>query len=280
MLIRVSFRLTLARSHARSLSPRVFSFVDLCAVTIALLVYFSTLTQSRPPPATMVLASTTTANHPRWHRPCAGSAPVKLGHIWEQYEGRVPTIDTAQHFERIAEKANWLKAKVHTLKSLYVRDRFGDEEFVRELDQMMLDGMPAPTLTERSIFSVDVMATVQKAIENLARGAVFVEQARIDETIYSHEETSYRTHFEDVENQGIYWLMCEMQKFLAASGRWVNSDVTRDIMSIQIRDITTRSNRHVRDYIILRDLQKILYKVNVDFSMLKERVAPRRTSRR
>jgi len=127
---------------------------------------------------------------------------------------------------------------------------------------------------------VQVMATVQKAIENLARGAVFVEQARIDETIYSHEETSYRTHFEDVENQGIYWLMCEMQKFLAASGRWVNSDVTRDIMSIQIRDITTRSNRHVRDYIILRDLQKILYKVNVDFSMLKERVAPRRTSRR
>ena len=39
---------------------------------------------------------------------------------------------------------------------------------------------------------LQVMATVQKAIENLARGAVFVEQARIDETIYSHEETSYR----------------------------------------------------------------------------------------
>ena len=119
---------------------------------------------------------------------------------------------------------------------------------------------------------LQIITTVQKSIENLARGAVFLDQARIDETEYSHEDTSYQNHFEDVENQGIYWLMCEMQQFLVAEDRYVNSDVTRDIMSIQLRNITTRSSRHMRDYIILRDLWKILDKVHRDFAMLKEHV--------
>lgn len=121
ILIRVSVDISKVE-RACNLSPDVLSFVDVCTV-ITILVSFSALTESRPTTTTTVLAPTTTATQPRWHRPCAGSAPVKLGHIWEQYEGRVPTINSAHHFERIAEKANWLKAKVHTLKSLYVSTR-------------------------------------------------------------------------------------------------------------------------------------------------------------
>ena len=108
----------------------------------------------------------------------------------------------------------------------------------------------------------------QTAVSLLSRAAVFIEQARLDELLYSPTRHSYLRHFQEIEDQGIYWLLCELNKYLLETGVAPNRNVTHVIMSARVRDIETRANRHVRDYIVLRDLKKLLYKLNVDFEAL------------
>ena len=113
---------------------------------------------------------------------------------------------------------------------------------------------------------LQIITTVRQSIENLARGAVFIEQARLD------QNTSNVADFREIENQGVYWLMCEMKRFLVEQEKYVKSDVTRDVMSSELRGVTPRSTLQMRDYNILDVLWKILDKVHADFTMLKDHV--------
>ncbi len=56
------------------------------------------------------------------------------------------------------------------------------------------------------------------AYEGLARVSVFLEQARYDEDRYESEETSYAQLLQEIEEQAMYWLLCEIQKLIY---RWV-----------------------------------------------------------
>ena len=113
---------------------------------------------------------------------------------------------------------------------------------------------------------LQIITTVRQSIETLARGAVFIDQARLD------QNTSNVADFREVENQGVYWLMCEMKRFLVEQEQYVKSDVTRDVMSAELRGVTPRSMLQMRDYNILDVLWKILDKVHADFTMLKDHV--------
>lgn len=115
-----------------------------------------------------------------------------------------------------------------------------------------------------------------RAYEDLARVAVFLEQARLDEKRYESGPTSYADHYQEIEEQAIYWLLCQLQKFIHELGEdRVEVTVSRDIMAMQLRTASSRALRHNRDYIIIRDSIIILEIFYERFEHLKEKLEDR-----
>ena len=105
----------------------------------------------------------------------------------------------------------------------------------------------------------------------MARVAVFLEQARLDERRYESGTSSYASHFQEIEEQAIYWLLCQLQKFIHELGRdQVDVSVTRDIMAMQLRSASSRALRHNRDFIIIRDSLLIIERFYQRFDILKQ----------
>ncbi len=113
-----------------------------------------------------------------------------------------------------------------------------------------------------------------RAYEYLATVAVFLEQVRIDEIMYEFnikdEDKGFASRILEIEEQGVYWLLCQLQISLHAHGLPVDTDVTRDVMAKEFRDLNNRAVRHNRDYIILRDFGKVLNYIRAEFASLAE----------
>ena len=100
---------------------------------------------------------------------------------------------------------------------------------------------------------------------------MFLEQARLDERRYESEASSYANIYQEIEEQAIYWLLCQLQKFIHELGEDdVNVRVTREIMAMQLRTASSRALRHNRDFIIIRDSLLILQRFYNRFDILKQ----------
>ena len=91
---------------------------------------------------------------------------------------------------------------------------------------------------------------------------------REDEIFY--EGSEFASHYEELEEQGIYWLLCELQKLI----RILNSEISREdreeIQSLPIEEVSNRSERHDRDYAVLELLNGTLHNMFVKFQLLDE----------
>ena len=59
-----------------------------------------------------------------------------------------------------------------------------------------------------------MVALALSAYEDLARIAVFLEQARYDEVNYETKSTTYAPLYKELEEQYILWMLCELKKFI------------------------------------------------------------------
>jgi hypothetical protein len=117
-----------------------------------------------------------------------------------------------------------------------------------------------------------MIETLHTAFEYLARVAVFLEQARIGENLASNENVSFESHFrrlEDDHESGLYWLLCALHRLIHMSGSKLNAEVVSDIMQTKLVEVDRNALRHARDYLVLRDFEKVL-KVIIDSLRAKE----------
>ena len=105
---------------------------------------------------------------------------------------------------------------------------------------------------------------VDEAFSDLAKMAVHMEQTRLDEITY--EESQFVPHFLELEEQGIYWLLCELHKLAINLNTEISSGIKQEVESMQIRDVQSRAIRHMRDYILLRQFRGVLYKIASKFA--------------
>ena len=108
------------------------------------------------------------------------------------------------------------------------------------------------------------MDLIDESFLDLAKIAVHMEQTRLDEITY--EGSQFVTHYLELEEQGIYWLLCEMHKVAVNLNREINNDIKQEVASVQIRDVNSRAIRHMRDYILLRQFRAVLYKIASKFA--------------
>lgn len=105
-------------------------------------------------------------------------------------------LDVKVAFNDLARKTLFLRRKIRSTKFRYIRRRFGDESVVQDFEQsgFRISGMP-PThpATASSIGHAEViMPTLHQAFSDLARVAVFLDQARVGE---ANERFLSKLHF-------------------------------------------------------------------------------------
>jgi len=117
-----------------------------------------------------------------------------------------------------------------------------------------------------------MIQTVHRSFEHLARVAVFVDQARIGESLAINEAYSYERHFERLEDHhehGLYWLLCAVQRLGHATGNPVGDHVIDGVSRMRVVEVDRNALRHTRDYLVLRDFERILARLGVEFASLR-----------
>ena len=112
-----------------------------------------------------------------------------------------------------------------------------------------------------------VTVTIQTFVK-LAKVAVILEQMQLDELTY--EKSELVPHYAEIQEQGIYWLLCELHKLALSLDSEISRELTREIENLKLDNLSDRALRHMRDYIILRELQKLLYRITITFALLAE----------
>ena len=112
--------------------------------------------------------------------------------------------------------------------------------------------------------------SLEETYDNLAKIAVFLEVVRKDE--YLKQSRTFASHFvqeiQEIEELHIYNLLCHLGGALKAHDRDITSDVTRQVMSAEYREIDNHALRHNRDFIILRDTHKFLEHITYHYTLI------------
>lgn len=210
----------------------------------------------------------------RWFYPCSGSTPIAdMGPATE--DDTQSAINMQSTFHALSLRSIKLKRRVRDLKNQYIEKRFRDESIVNDLEQMglHLEGMPTiQTPTISSVSHSEVVPTIHSAFEHLARVAVFLDQARIGETVAVNEPTSFERDFQRIEDHhedGLYWILCALHQIIRNTGTEVSVDVITSIMNMKVTEVDRNAMRHTRDFIVLRDFEKILDRLSILFASLK-----------
>ncbi len=114
------------------------------------------------------------------------------------------------------------------------------------------------------------LEAAERAYEDLARLAVFMEQTRHDERQY--ESSAYEDLYQWIEEHALYALLCQLKYFIRDMGHQVSVRVTRSVMTMDQRTIPNRALRHLRDYIVIRNSLRVLENLHQKFDLLKQRL--------
>jgi len=117
-----------------------------------------------------------------------------------------------------------------------------------------------------------MIQTIHRTYEHLSRVAVFVDQARIGESLAINEAYSYERQFEHIEDHhehGLYWLLCAVQRLVHLTGNPVGDHVIEAVSRMRVVEVDRNAMRHTRDYLVLRDFERILARLGVEFASLR-----------
>lgn len=107
--------------------------------------------------------------------------------------------------------------------------------------------------------------------------AVFIDQARIGEEVAINEPTSFERDFQRIEDHhedGLYWILCAIHQVIRSTGSEIGTDVISSIMDMKVTEVDCNAMRHTRDFIVLRDFEKLLSRLSIDFASLKNLHGP------
>ena len=146
---------------------------------------------------------------------------------------------------------------------------------------------------------LQLIVTLHTAFEYLARVAVFIEQARIGENLAINENVSFENEFRQLEDDhegglywlevlkvassrtasqngktchegGLYWLLCALHRVIFVTGTTISQEVIDGVMSIRVLEVDRNALRHSRDYLVLRQLERLLERLSIEFATLRD----------
>jgi len=110
------------------------------------------------------------------------------------------------------------------------------------------------------------------AYKHLASVAVFIEQATVDERLADNEHVSFETELRQLEDDyemGLYWLLCALHRAIHVAGGNVDHEVVAEVRRIRVLNVDRNAMRHIRDYLVLRDFERLLNRLSIEFTVLR-----------
>ncbi|XP_054714566.1 uncharacterized protein LOC129224174 [Uloborus diversus] len=197
---------------------------------------------------------------PRWINPC--HLP---GHPFDPNTDmtEAPPLRLSELYEGVKERARVAKEHAEHLRQ-YFKDDFKD--FVDGTALYRQKWLPSiPPATEDEFRNVEGREAFLKSFEFLQFFAVGIEQILLDQTIHDGQFLRPFAELEDNLTQ----VLCELQLGLFTLRVPPSPDVLRDVMSQDYRDLSGRSYRNLRDYLILRDYVYAMHYVSALFAYLE-----------
>ncbi|XP_021351666.1 uncharacterized protein LOC110449246 isoform X2 [Mizuhopecten yessoensis] len=195
------------------------------------------------------LVSATKVKEQAWREPCGGppAAPPPGLPV-------PPPITTVNTMIPILEDSVF---KANELKNKYLNERFSSKDrFIAMMNDFHFEGMPAVSmsLSEISQSLSNLTLAHQTNYEKVSRALVFLEQVALDEDLL--ESSSYIDDVSSIQI-GALNLLCNKQKLILNAGAVINY-VSSSIMKDDVRGYSNIFERHVRDYIIVKDVYRLL----------------------
>ncbi|XP_022340324.2 uncharacterized protein LOC111134979 isoform X2 [Crassostrea virginica] len=181
----------------------------------------------------------------RWTNPCNATRNFSAGDfaIWD-----VPEFEKIQ---RIQENLLATKDKAASLKTKLAKERLRSIALELSLESKHIDNFPNTTLSQEDLelYKTNVTLAYVRSYRDLSVVAVFLEAIREDEVKYEHG--SLLSVFHENEEQ-LYRLLCEVHNAILVSGVTIGYE-SRDIMPNNMRNMSDRFWRNMRDFIIIKD---------------------------
>ncbi|CAC5401457.1 unnamed protein product [Mytilus coruscus] len=204
---------------------------------------------------------TTPTGAERWRHPCGISntdtshlSPVPTRPLVEIITGMLVQIREGQEYSS-------------NLQEKIAMERIQSMRNVAFLNGLHHDGFPSvKTATEEDIQNslINVTKTHLENYRTLAITLVFIEKMRFDEEIY--ENKKYSNDILTMESK-LYDVLCHMDEAISTKGDSIEH-VTREVMQMELRTLSSRMDRFMRDYITVKDTSKILDHFIVQYSAL------------
>lgn len=79
-----------------------------------------------------------------------------------------------------------------------------------------------------------------------------------------------RTASRDDHEAGLYWLLCALHRVIFVTGTTISQEVIQGVMSMTVLEVDRNAQRHTRDYIVLRDFERLLDRLAIEFAALRD----------
>lgn len=189
--------------------------------------------------------------------------------------------DAVKSYNDIVKSAEEAQKHISQIKEEFVRETFGDPEFMKEFEWLSYDWLPkipppeGKSLEELDASATDIRKSLVDSYEFLQKFAVAVDQMILDQIIY---EGNFLEAFRNMELKQKLPL-CQLQQAIGLLRIAPNPDVSKDIMSEEYRSIEAETTRNVRDYIILRDHTNALVYIAKMFQQFLDKIKGKTWSR-
>ncbi|XP_046543434.1 uncharacterized protein LOC124253665 isoform X2 [Haliotis rubra] len=184
----------------------------------------------------------------RWVNPCGGSTPVSGVSLNLPTPPPKPINTELTSLKLMAQTASSLSDEM----TYTIKPRIGSS-VAAELDSHApLEGFPDTGASFTAGIKVEEM--LLKEVERLSKIGVFLEQAGLDTYDYTDK-------IEQLENKYVE-MLCKMHIILKGLKQEVTTVVSRDIMLSEYRNLHEIAHIDMRNYLIIRDAQRIFVAVS------------------
>lgn len=214
---------------------------------------------------------------PKWVNPCGIDPVMARNHALQMYHDVTPLTDQ-ELIQNILLSAK--NALVHSddFKEKFVRRTFSTSSWKDHHEtwkEQRYNWLPSwkdipkhlhESLEGGHLQKLKLDTALSKMYNYLQRFAVGLEEIVIDQALFDGE---FIQEFNEAEYK-LKAVLCELQMAMLERDIDMGSDVTRDIMKDDVRDIQDQSYRNLRDWYIYRDYMNGLEYVIHAFDHLKK----------
>lgn len=131
------------------------------------------------------------------------------------------------------------------------KDRIRSLTLEVSLQPRHIENFPQTAITDQDLekYKKNVTLAYVRSYRDLSVVAAFLEAIRMDEVTFEHG--SWLSTFSENEDH-LYRLLCEVHNAIIISGATIEYE-SRDIVPANMRNMSDRFWRYMRDYIIIKD---------------------------